>query len=347
MSTGEQPTIRDIAKRLGLSSATVSRALNDHPRISQATKDRVRMAAAEMEYVPNALARSLSARSTQTIGILIPDITNGSYFPRVVTVLSDLLADRGYTAYTYYTEDSVQRERQYLRILLSRRVDGLILVPVETESPNVEEILAFQERGIPVVAIDRFPENIQVDVVQTDNRLGAYEAVAALIRLGHRHIAYLHTLPETSVQKERFQGYARALAEAGIPLDERLVARCHSSKDEIGLAVAGMFHLANPPTAVFCRNDGTLVRVWEVLHRLGKRLPEEVSLVCFDRPPEALELMLKVTYVQQPAEKVAIHALQLLMSRIDSERARATPDRVVLAPELIWRDSCVKVKEEE
>ena len=339
MKNVRPPTIRDMARALGVSTATVSRALNDHPNVSEAMKKRVRALAEEMGYVPNAVARSLNTKSTRTVGIVVPRITEG-YLPWVVTSLSDLLVDRGYTSYNCYTEDSPYRERQCLEMMLARRVDGLIWVPAEGEVTQAADVIqTFLQRGIPVICVDRYLKDLPVDIVATDNRLGAYHAVSALVRDGHRRIAYVYKYPEVSAQRDRFEGYRQALEEAGLEVDEELVAPGGTAA-EIDLAIQKMLQLEAPPTAIFCRNDLVAVRVLAALKRRHIRVPEDMSLICFDPPSEALDLIVQMSYVRQPAQRIAFHALQLLMERMAVGLSSYTPRKILLTPDIVWRHSC-------
>lgn len=155
----------------------------------------------------------------------------------------------------------------------------------------------------------------------------------------NRRIAYVHRYPEISAQRGRFDGYRQALAEAGLEVEDEPIASGGSAA-EIDMAVQQMLQLDSPPTAIFCRNDLTAVRVLAALHRRNVRVPEEISLICFDPPPEALDLIVQVTYVRQPAQKIAFHALQLLMERMAVGLDSYTPRKILLAPDIVWRHSC-------
>ncbi|MGE5588748.1 MAG: LacI family DNA-binding transcriptional regulator [Clostridia bacterium] len=160
-----------------------------------------------------------------------------------------------------------------------------------------------------------------------------------LIQLGHRRIAYLHTSPPVTAHKERLLGYREALEEAGL-FREELIPPCSNTRASLEAAISFLLDLPEPPTAFFCRNHGTLVTVFGILLGKGYRIPQDFSLVCFDRPDEALDILLPASYVHQPAEEIAVSAVRLLLNRAENPRHPAEPKIVTLAPKVIWRASC-------
>lgn len=336
----ERPTIVDIAHVLGISDTTVSRALRNDKRISQATRQRVIAQAKEMGYVPNALARGLARRETRTVGIVLPDMRVSLHFPRLVSAIEAALVGLGYVTYLCCTDGNPAAEAEALHMLQQKRVDGVILVPVEGFQNNSQQICNLVEMHIPVVFADRYIPGINIPCVTTDNRDGAFSATEHLLQLGHRRIGYIQVQTESSSLSDRFHGYRQALQAHGIPFSEALTPICRPDETAVREAVISLFQQPAPPTALFAPNEGVLVDALFELQSLGVRVPDELSVVAFDEPHRAVGLFRRITHLQQPVDHIGRQCVQLLAHLMNSAAtAQDSAAHILLKPHLCILDS--------
>lgn len=327
-----RPTIYDVARLAGVSTATVSRALNGTGKIAPATSASIDAAVRQLGYRPNTVARSLVTKSTQTIALLLPDIANPFYAALVSGIQQRALA-AGSTMLLCTTEGDPEREEQYLSLLRAKQVDG-VLVDGLVLPP--ERIADFVREGLPIVCLDRDIDSTSVPLVQVDNRLGARLATEHLLSLGHRRIAHVAGAPGLRISEERVAGYGAALAARGLERDPALVAT-GSFTEEGGYEAARTLLAASSPTAVFAANDLSALGVMHAIAESGRRVPDDVSVVGFDDLRLAGHTTPPLTTVHQPAFEIAQRATQLLL---DLAGGREVPQRLhLLAPELVVRGS--------
>lgn len=327
-------TIRDVAKHAGVSTATVSRVLNDEPRVTPAYRQAVLDAVAELGYRRDRVARSLRARQSQILGLIISDIQN-PFFTSVLRGVEDIAYERDYTVLLCNSDENPLKERLYLDIMISERVAGVIVAPAR-ETNNHSQVVV--KAGIPVVAVDRRMLDLKVDTVVVDSTEGAYRAVEHLLRLSHRRIAFIGGPPEVMTAQERKEGYLAALRQFGIPPDPALV-RTTDYKLEGGYrATSEILELDHLPTAIFAANNLTTLGALNCIHEKDLRIPGDVAIVGFDDMPWSTSLNPPLTAVAQPAYELGRTAASLLLQRIKQ------PDREVvevkLSSRLIVRKSC-------
>ena len=244
------PTIHDVAKRAGVAPITVSRVINNSGYVSKGTRQRVETAIAELEYVPNVIARSLRSKRTNTLALVLTDITN-PFFTVIARGVEDTASAAGMTVIYCNTDESEVEEEKYLHLLLQKQVDGILLVPACSVSKSVHLI---QEQGTPVVVLDRKVPGLNVDMVRGDFEGGAYQLVKLLLDLGHTHIAALSGPADVSTAEDRVAGYRRALAEAGL-LDNEMV-NFGAFTQASGFEMAQKALTQSPrPTAIFAANN--------------------------------------------------------------------------------------------
>lgn len=330
------PTLHDVAKAAGVSIATVSATINQSAYVSPELQERVRKAIAELGYHPDGIARSLKKRSTQTLGLIISDITN-PFFTALVRDIEDGANARGYALILCNTDEHLEKEQAYLRLLRSRRVDGLIMAP----AGSVEDYHHFTlEVSTPLVFIDRKIPTVPADAVVVDNVGGARQAVEYLIRLGHRRIGAITGLPQISTTHEQVEGYRQALESAGFSMDHLTLMRCGNSRLEGGYQ-AGLVLLTLPkrPTAIFATNNVMAIGLMRAVAERGLRCPEDISVACFDDFEWASVFRPRLTTVAQPTYDMGLKAAELLFARLEGTLA-GDPKEVVLSPALVIRDSC-------
>ncbi len=313
---------------------TVSRVINNSGYISQATRERVETAIAQLGYVPNALARGLRFKQTKTIALILTDITN-PFFTTVARGVEDAASEQGFNVIFCNTDEDESDESEYLNMLLQKQVDGILLVPARCSS---ESISLLQSRSVPVVVLDRWVPGVQVDVVRGDSEGGAYQLVRYLLGLGHRGIAALSGPRAVSTATDRVAGYRRAMAEACLGVDESMVLHDAFSQ-EGGYRMAKQLLSAMPrPTALFAGNNFIAVGAFAALREAGLKVPGDVSLVAVDDLPLPLAMDPFLTVAAQPAYEMGRRAAELLLDRLAGE-GPAECREIVLPVTLVVRRS--------
>ena len=327
-------TIRDVARRAGVSTMTVSRVINDSGYTSAETRARVERAIADLGYVPNAVARHLRSKRTKTIALVLSDITN-PFFTTLARGVEDVAGPRGFGVMFCNTDESASEELDYLGMLIQRQVDGVLLVPAGS---SAKPLGLLQGHGVPVVVIDRRVESRDVDQVRTDSVDGAYRLTHHLIGLGHRRIGLLTGRRDISTSVDRAAGYERALAEAGLALDPELERYGQFSLAAGYEMATELLTLTQRPTALFCANEFIAFGALRALRELSLRVPDDLSLVCFDDLPEEWLVDPFLTVVDQPAYDMGRRAAELLLGRLDGTRP-AGGEQVILPGEFVERRS--------
>ncbi len=309
------PTIRDVAKRAGVAPITVSRVINRSGNVSPDTLARVEKAIEELGYVPNHLARSLRLKRSQTLALVVTDITN-PFWTTVVRGVEDAAQDAGFSVILCNTDESESKQEQYLDVLLQKQVDGILLVPATSNGRVVDWI---QKQRTPVVILDRAIEDVPVDVVRCDSQDAAYRLVQHLFSLGHRWIGVLTGSRRVSTASDRVAGYVQAMAEAGIQVQEGWVQYGAFSQAS-GYEMAQQILEADPrPTALLAGNNFIAIGVIRALKDAELDVPEDMSVVSFDDLTSDLVIEPFLTVADQPAYEMGQQAAELLLSRLSGE----------------------------
>lgn len=330
-------TIRDVAIRAGVSPMTVSRVVNDSPRVSEETRRRVKAVIAELEYVPNRVARSLTRKKTGTLGVIVPDVAN-PFFTLIVRGAEQFAWQAGYHVMLCNTQADIERERRYIEDMISFSVEGLLIAPVGDRSrPHLRML---DRISIPFVLLDRSVKGFECDLVQGDSVGGAQRLTEHLIGLGHTRIAMINERSDISTARDRLRGFREALDKAGVAFLPELVVET-SSVDSSPARDAAMSLLTLPerPSAIFAFNNIAVVGVAEAARELSLAIPRDLALVCFDDIEHVSQLFPFLTVMAQPAETFGTIATQLLLERLAgdvSQRRRV----VILPPDLVIRESC-------
>jgi len=327
-------TIKDVARHADVSPMTVSRVINKSGYASETTRARVEQAIAELGYVPNELARHFRSKRTRTVALVISDITN-PFFTTIARGVEDFTAARNFAVMLCNTDESEAEEAGYLQMLIQRQIDGVLLVPSGT-SP--EPLRLLRSHNVPVVALDRRVTSEAVDEVRSDSEAGAYQLVRHLLELGHTRIAILSGQRGISTSADRIAGYERALAEACLDVDSELSCNAGFSV-EAGLAMARQVLAAVPrPTAIFAANNFIAFGAIRAIREVGLRVPDDVSVVCFDDVPTDWVIDPFMTCIVQDAYAMGRKAAELLLTRITSSRP-AKPRSIVLPVTFVVRRS--------
>ncbi|HEX6988297.1 MAG TPA: LacI family DNA-binding transcriptional regulator [Bacillota bacterium] len=311
------PTIHDVARRSGVSVATVSRVLNGRPGVAAPTRDRVLAAMHSLGYRPNSVARSLVSAQTRTLGLLIPDITS-PFLPDLVRGAEDTARVRGYTVVLVNTDQDPARERTALATLVEKRVDGVVFVSADVGNEALEALSAL---GRPVIlAATRAPGD-RLPAVLIDNVQAAHDAAIHLIEHGHRRIGLISgPLSDRIAGKPRFEGYARALAEAGIPFDPSLIEQGDYRFASGYEAARRLLDLDPPPTAVFAASDEMAVGAVNAALDRGLAVPGDLAVMGFDGVPIADMIRPRLSTVVQPIHAMGARATERLLDRLELGR---------------------------
>lgn len=329
MADSRRPTLADVAERVGISAKTVSRVLNGDGPVSEATREKVLAAVAELGFRPNLMARNMrTGGRDSTVGLVVPEIAN-PFFSTVAGGIEGALRDRGLTLLLGSSDEDPEKEQGLINSFLNRRVSGLLVVP----SFGADHRLLQGESagGLPVVFLDRPGAGLTADTVLSANEEGARTGTAHLAAHGHRRIGFVGDRPDSlHTRRERFRGYRAALESAGLEHDPALVADAHSPGAAAG-AVRRLLALDDPPTALFTANNLASTGALPALAAAGRR---DVAMVGFDDIPLADVLEPGLTVVAQDPVAIGEAAARLLRSRLDGSRsaARTTTVETRLVP---------------
>lgn len=326
-------TIRDVARQAGVGVGTVSRVINDSPAVSRETREKVLSAIEALDYSPNPMARRLSLGKTLTVAVIAPFFTRPSVVERLRGI-EHVLADSEYDLIVFNIETGARREAIFRDVARRERIDGLLVISLKLKDGDVQRLL---QVGTPTVLIDvahpRFGKVIIDDVK------GGRQATRHLIELGHHKIGFVSDYEDSAflftANRDRYKGYRQALADAGIPLrDEYCVAGEHK-RESAFKCTRQLLRLPDPPTAVFATSDTLAIGALEAAQEMGRKVPEEFSIIGYD-DIEIAEY-LRLTTIRQSLFESGVRGGQLLLAAIESQPEE--PPRVVLPTTLIERDT--------
>jgi LacI family transcriptional regulator len=341
-----QVTIKDIARELGISPSTVSRALKDHPDISVETKKAVNELAERLNYQPNIVALSLRQRKTNTIGVIIPEVVH-FFFSTVVSGIEDVAYEAGYNVILTQSNESYQREVIDMKALFNSRVDGMLL-SLSRETTNFDHIESIISKGVPVVFYDRMYNNPNTSKVIVDDYIGAKEAVLHLIDQGCKRIAHLEGAPNLILSKDRLRGYQDALIERNMEVRDTYTLVCPSGSFEEGKkATRKLLSMSAPPDAIFCNNDPMAMGAMMAIKEKGLKIPDDIAVVGFSNWFFGEIMDPSLTTVDQPGFEMGQEAARLLIRQIemkDKDNGEPIAETKVLKTRLIIRNSSLRKK---
>jgi len=325
-------TIKDVAALAGISYTTVSHVVNKTRPVSEEVRIKVEAAIKTLDYVPSAVARSLKAKTTATIGLLVPNSLN-PYFAELARGIEDYCERNGYCVILCNSDDNPDKQRSYLRVLLEKRIDGLIVASAGGDSGLAQGLAGVRT---PMVIVDRGLEGVNADLVRIDHEYGAYLATRHLLELGHREIATISGPATTSVAQMRLAGFCRALKDAGLEVPaERMVESDFTSTG--GYNAAATLLESNPPSAIFAANDMIGIGVLRAAAERNIRVPTELSVIGFDDIQMSRYVYPALTTVGQSILQLGEMAAGVLLRRI------AKPDlcieQRIVTPSIVIRES--------
>lgn len=331
--------LKDIAKHLNLSVATVSKAINGKGRISAETRQRVLSAIEELGYKPNEIARSLRRRTANTIGVIVPDLTN-IFYSNVIKGVEKVAWENGYSVIVCNSDEDAEKESAYLQLLLQHQIAGLVIAMVGRE---VKQLDPYKKAGIPVVFFDNMPKTKDnFDVVTIDNVKASYELTQHLIDQGHQNIAFITGPLHQSTAYDRLQGYQQCMKHHALSIEDKWVST-GEFKFEHGYKVMKKW-LADEdkPQAVLAANNFLLYGVMKAAREAGLNIPNDLAVACFDAHDETGLICPQITSVLQPDYDIGVIAGEIIMRK---EKNKVTVyEKMILEPQMIIRESSLTKK---
>ncbi len=337
MARKKRVTLKNIADHVGSSVTTVSRVLNGEAgryRISEETEDIVRRAAAKLQYTPDHQARGLRLNRTNSIGLIIPDISN-PFFALLARSIANEARKNGYSIMLCDSQNSTKIEVDSLQLFQSRKVDGLIVCPIGQEYLHLEQLC---HDGVPMVVADRHFPRLKCPYVISDNYRGSVEAMNHIIQNGHRSIACIQGLLHTSVNDDRLRGYRDALEMNNILVDESLIVGDSFGERNGYISAKLLLNRTSRPTAIFTCSNLTALGAWSAISEEGLKIPEDISMISYDDQPYSDYLSTPMTTVSQQTAEMGQIAFKILIGEIDGESNTGT-NGVVLPTKLMIRES--------
>ncbi|UYZ62101.1 LacI family DNA-binding transcriptional regulator [Hymenobacter weizhouensis] len=333
-------SISDLAKQLGVSVSTVSRALSDHASISDATKKRVWKLARELHYQPNHLAAGLRKGRSNLLGVIVPHI-DGHFFALVVKGIETVATRAGFNVMICQSNEDVAHERKNIETLLSAQVEG-ILVSLARTTRDFRHFEKVRKQEIPLVFFDRVLDGLDVSAVVLDDREGGYQSTKHLLAQGCRRIAHFGGPQHLNIYKNRRQGYVDALLEHGLPLDEDLIFYCDMTQEDGMEGMERLLSLPHPPDAVFSASDFSIVGALQVIKSRGLRVPQDIALAGFSNETFTSLTEPMLTSIDQRCEQMGQSAVRLFLEMLEEKTSKFSPRRIVLQPDLLIRDSSLQ-----
>ncbi len=335
-------TIHDIARKLNVTASTVSRALKDHPRISAETKRNVLRTARKLNYQPNHIAAALRNGRSNILGIIVPTVDR-TIFSSAVRGIEEIANAARYNVMICQTYDNAEKEIATVEALLNARVDGII-ASYGKATTDFDHFIKVKEKGIPLILFDRFNDDLNVSQVVIDDFLGAFNATQHLIDQGCKRIAHFTDPRKISIYEERLRGYKEALRTNGLPFDQSLVVENNLQLEDGRSGMLQLLTLPQLPDAVFSASAYALLGAMQVLKSKGINIPEQVALAGFSDEPFASVTDPGLTMVDQHSLQMGNAAAEIFLREISDETRISSPQKIILVPDLIVRDSSIRKK---
>ncbi len=340
MRAAKEVTIYDIARKLNISPATVSRGLKDHPGISKKTKKKIFDTVEAMGYRSNHFARNLRQKQTNTIGVLVHEL-NSSFMTSVLAGIEKVTTEAGYDIIITHSSEKADKEAANARNLFEKRVDGLI-ASLSFDTTDLSHFQAFFDKGVPVIFFDRVEQDGQKTVVVIDNQKCGYLATDHLIKQGCRRIVHLTSSLKRNVYAQRYQGYRDALYDHSIAFDENLLL-VNDLSEEAGIAAAGAILKMKPlPDGLFCTNDFVTAVCMRTLKEQGIRIPQDIAVVGFNNDAVSKLVEPTLTTINYPGKDMGEIAARYLINHLKGESKLEQTNTIIVRSELIVRQSSLK-----
>lgn len=330
-------TIKDVAKKANVSISTVSRVLNNKTRVDIKTREKILRIIKEMNYEPNNIARSLSRKKTNTIGVIVEDIVN-PFFSEVAKGIEETLHKKGYTMILTNSNYNPDEELELTKMLLRYKVDGIIITPVDENSKSIELLKA---RETPFIVMNCISKRNEFSWISSDNLKGGYIATKYLLELGHKKIMHIKGI-NIQASFERYEGFKNAIREKGLKLANQIVigpAKTHKDAHDEMKKFIEKNGLKFFPTAIFAINDDVAIGALDILNEYGIKVPDDISIIGYDDIKIASYYPISLTTIKQPKYKMGEIAAKQLLIKIEKEEIDII-NHFLTEPKLIIRNSC-------
>ena len=344
----EKATIHDIAKKLNITASTVSRALKNHPRISDETKKAVQKVASKLNYQPNHIAAALRNGKSNILGIIVPWVDR-NIFSSAIRGIEEIANKSNYNVMICQTYENQKKEVETVEALLNAQVDGIIVSQAKN-TLNFDHFHKVKEKGIPLIFFDRSNDELEVSHVVIDDYLGAYKATEHLIQQECKRIAHFTNTRKISIYKERLRGYREALIANGLTFDESLIIESDLQLDDGRSSMIQLLKLKERPDAVFSASAYGMLGALQVLKENGIKVPHEMALIGFMNEPFTSYTEPSLSTVDQHSMRMGNAAAQIFLDEVSDNSKKFDPtkkfipQKIVLTPELIIRQSSLKKK---
>lgn len=334
-------TLTDIARSLNITAATVSRALNNHPAIKESTKKIVREAAEKLQYQPNKIASSLRSGRSNIIGVIIPS-AEINFFGSVIHGIEKIANENNYNVLIYQTNELYDYEKRGVQTFLQSQVDG-VLASISKNTINLDHYSEIKNRGVPLILFDRAIDTLGVPSVVVDDYAGAFAATKHLIDQGCRRIAHIGGQQHVSIFNQRLKGYINALNVHGIPVNDDLIIYGKLSIESGSECMKNLLSLSQIPDAVFAVEDFTALGAMQVIKASNKKIPDDIAIVGFANEPFGQYITPSLSTVNQQTVQMGEEAAKMFFECfINKDLYKCSPQKLVLVPELICRESSLK-----
>ena len=337
----EKTTIYDIAKKLNITAATVSRALNNNPKISEKTRKIVFEAATEMNYKQNKLALALKSGKSKNVAVIVPRIDR-SFFSTVIRGIEEELYPHGYHVIICQTYDKEEMEIENINNLLNAQVDGILMSISTGTNEKDNSLKRVLKKNIPLIFFDRKKDIEGVSTVTINDFEGGYLTTKHLIDQGCKHIAHISGDQSIEIYQDRFLGYKQALLDSGFEFDENYVIQTKSNIEEGRKATKAFLKMKTPPDAIFSSSDYSALGAIQELKENGVKIPEECCIAGFSNEPFTKFMELSITSVDQFPLEMGKMTAQVFLEKVNDPKKVKIEKKVVLAPELHIRKSSLK-----
>jgi len=336
----KEVTIYDIAKKLNISAATVSRGLKDHPGINKNTKKKILQAASEMGYRSNSFASSLRKKRSNIIGVIVPRL-NSNFMSDVIAGIEKVVNEANYNLFISQSLETMKKEVSNAKAMFNNRVDGL-LVSLAYDTTNIDHFESFVSKGIPVIFFDRVQEHKQCPSIFIDNYKAAYNVTHHLIEQGCKRILHIGGNQLRNVYIDRFNGYKQASADHNIPFEPELLIINDLSAKAGAEAARYILKMTERPDAVFVANDTCAIGCMQVLKREGVKIPKDIAFAGFNNDPTSCVIEPNLTTIDYKGYEMGEVAAKILISHLDNNDDLQQTHSLILRSELIIRESSLK-----
>lgn len=335
----KQITLNDIAKKLGVSLITVSKALRDHPDISPNTTALIKKTAAEIGYSPNFMARTLASQKSNIIGVVLPQIDH-HFFSSVIDHIYTCALNNNYQVFLTIARESFDVQIKHFQSLLSMRVDGII-VSITQDTHDFEIFENAKKRQMPLVFMDRTPDLFNFNTVTVDDRGGAYKAINHAIKIGYKNIAHFAGFSDINIGSERIQGFIQAMNDNGLEINNDWIIEGDFGEKSGYQSFMKLYQENNMPDLILAVTYPVAIGVYMAAKEVGMKIPDDIDVICFGNSPVQDFLCPPLSCINQPTDKLAIKSFEVLMENI-SNVENYIPKQIVVETDLILRDTCIK-----